>query len=181
MFINGADAKSAQIFTLAHEIAHLWFNLSASFDLRGLQPSSDAAELLCNAVAAELLLPAEELTAAWPRLSNTKDPFDAIARQFKVSKIVGARRLLDLGFISRDAFFAFYEDHLADDSRQRRSQTGGDFFVNLDYKLGRPFANAVIGAAREGTLLYRDAYDLIGARGETFEKFATRLGWESQR
>lgn len=177
VFINGADAKAAQIFTLAHELVHLWFNLSAAFDLRGLQPAPDETEIVCNAVAAEILLPEEELQAVWPRMRDVQQPFEALARHFKVSRIVAARRLLDLKYISREDFFAFYEEYLNEDRRRRGAHGGGDFYVTLDYKLGRPFANAVIGAAREGTLLYRDAYELIGARGETFEKFAARLGW----
>jgi len=177
VFINGADAKAAQIFSLAHELAHLWFNLSAAFDLRGLQPSEDASEQACNAVAAELLVPRDELSHAWPDARDLVDPFEVLAGQFKVSKIVIARRLLDLGYITRSQFFDFYEAYINEDRAKRAGRTGGDFFVNLDYKISRPFADAVIASAREGSLLYGEAYELVGVGGETFEKYASRLGW----
>jgi Zn-dependent peptidase ImmA (M78 family) len=180
VFINGADAKAAQIFSLAHELAHLWFNLSAAFDLRGLQPSADASEQACNAIAAELLVPRDELEHAWTDVRDLLDPFDALARQFKVSKIVIARRLLDLGYITRTQFFEFYEEYVNEDREKRAGRTGGDFIVNLDYKISRPFADAVIAAAREGSLLYSEAYELVGVGGETFEKYAARLGWDRQ-
>ena len=178
VFLNGADAKAAQIFSLAHELAHLWFNLSAAFDLRGLQPAGDRSEQACNAVAAELLVPEHELSVAWSSLQAHPDPFDDLARRFKVSKIVIARRLLDLRYISRERFFEFYDAYLSEDRKRRAGQGGGDFIVNLDYKIGRPFADAVVVAAREGAILYSEAYELVGVTGDTFEKLAARIGRE---
>jgi Zn-dependent peptidase ImmA (M78 family) len=103
VFINGADGKAAQMFTLAHELAHVWFGRSAAFDLRDLQPANERTELACNSVAAEFLVPKTELQRSWPTLQQDPEPFQAIARQFKVSALVGARRALDLQLISRVA------------------------------------------------------------------------------
>lgn len=177
VFINGADAKAAQIFTLAHELAHVWFNLSAAFDLRGLMSPTGTSEESCNLAAAELLVPRSLLMEAWEDARGSDEPFQRLARQFKVSRIVVARRLLDLRVISRDEFFAFYNEYLNEGVHRSTGSSGGDFIINLDYKLGRPFATAVVSAAREGGLLYSEAYELLGARGETFEKLASRIGW----
>jgi Zn-dependent peptidase ImmA (M78 family) len=53
MFINNADYKSAQMFTIVHELAHIWTGHSAGFDFRKLQPADDPIEVLCDKVAAE--------------------------------------------------------------------------------------------------------------------------------
>lgn len=53
MFINNADWKSAQMFTIVHELAHIWTGHSAGFDFRKLQPADDPIEILCDKVAAE--------------------------------------------------------------------------------------------------------------------------------
>ena len=57
MFINNADSKSAQMFTIVHELAHIWTGHSAGFDFRKLQPADDPIEILCDQVAAEFLVP----------------------------------------------------------------------------------------------------------------------------
>ena len=72
VFINGADGKAAQMFTLAHELAHVWFAQSAAFDLRDMQPASEAIEQACNRVAAEFLVPEAEMRLAWPAVRGRR-------------------------------------------------------------------------------------------------------------
>ncbi|MCY3942569.1 MAG: ImmA/IrrE family metallo-endopeptidase [Gemmatimonadetes bacterium] len=65
VFVNGLDAKSAQMFTLAHELAHLWLEISALSNLPSPSaPGIRTEEVWCNAVAAEFLGP---LAASWSR------------------------------------------------------------------------------------------------------------------
>ena len=140
VFVNGADAKTAQMFTLAHECAHLWFGQSAAFDLRDLQPANNGIEIACNAVAAEFLVAETELRSQWEFARAQVRPFDYLARNFKVSAIVAARRALDLALIPRNVFFEFYHDHLAE-AKWRRDDTagGGDFYLTQNVRLGRRF------------------------------------------
>lgn len=177
VFINRKDAKAAQMFTLAHEIAHIWFGQSAAFDLRGLEAADDATEQACDRVAAELLVPESELRRFWPTVRNTTEPFQALARRFKVSVLVAARRAKDLGLITRNEFFAFYDAYLTDERRKREEATeeGGDFYATQTRRIGRRFAQTIIRATREGKLLYNEAYKLTGLRGKTFDQFAARI------
>lgn len=181
VFVNGKDGKAAQMFTLAHELAHVCFGSSAAFDLRRLQPADDPTERACNAVAAEFLVPESSLRQMWPSVDDLPNRFQDIARRFKVSELVGARRALDLGLINRDAFFAFYQEYV--DKLRTGSQTssGGDFYATQNLRLGRRFARAVVQATREGSLLYSEAYRLTGLHGKTFEKYSERLGFGASR
>lgn len=176
IFINGADGKAAQMFTLAHELAHVWLGSSAAFDLRELQPAKDETEQTCNRVAAEFLVPADELRRQWPSIREELDRFQAVARHFKVSELVAARRALDLELITKDEFLDFYHAYQEHEHRTAKGQAGGDFYTVQNFRLGRRFAESVVRAVREGKLLYRDAYGLTGLYGKTFDQYAMRLG-----
>jgi Zn-dependent peptidase ImmA (M78 family) len=178
IFINGADFKSAQMFTLAHELAHLWLGTGGVFNLPDFQPSEDAVEKFCNRVAAEVLIPTRELKACWPQAEAGDDPFHALARRFKVSPMVAARRVLDEGLISREQFYTFLNAYQADERRKTaRKSSGGNFYRTQDVRVGHRFGSAVIRAARSGRLLYTDAYRLTGLYGKTFDQFAQQLGF----
>lgn len=179
IFVNGADAKSAQMFTLAHELAHVWLGRDALFNLVMMMPHRDQAERFCNQVAAEFLVPEHKLPQRWKEARGTDKPFHTIARAFKVSPLVVARRALDLGLISRAEFFRFYQQDQADWQRRKadeRKKAGGpNFYAVQDVRLGKRFAYEVVRAAREGRMLYRDAYQLTDLRGDTFDRYADRL------
>jgi len=177
LFVNGADGKAAQMFTLAHELAHVFFGSSAAFDLRQLMPAEDATEQACNQVAAEFLVPERLLRPAWSSVSDEPSPFQVMARRFKVSEIVVARRALDLGLIGREAFFAFYDSYQTGERRAASYQPqGGDFYANQNLRIGYRFARTVVRAAREQRLLYSEAYRLTGLYGKTFDAYAASLG-----
>ncbi|NQU20928.1 MAG: ImmA/IrrE family metallo-endopeptidase, partial [Candidatus Nealsonbacteria bacterium] len=176
VFINNADFKSAQMFTMAHELAHLWIGRGGLFNLISMMPANDKIERFCNRVAAEFLIPGKDLKNCWADVEDSTDRFRRLARSFKVSPLVAARRALDLKLISRDAFFVFYnryreEEHGLTAAKKR----GGNFYHNQNVRLGRRFASAVVRAAREGRLLYRDAYQLTGLNGKTFDCYAEIL------
>jgi Zn-dependent peptidase ImmA (M78 family) len=180
VFVNGADWKAAQMFTLAHELAHVWFGQSAVFDLHELQAPAEDVERACDHVAAELLVPEVALRELWPTARRGAEPFQVVARHFKVSSLVAARRALDLTLVTRDQFFEFYRAYEQDERRRSAAavaagRSGGDFYLTQNVRLGRRFAYAVAHAVREGRLLYRDAYHLVGFAGGTFDRFITEI------
>ncbi|MDP8205747.1 MAG: ImmA/IrrE family metallo-endopeptidase [Candidatus Electryonea clarkiae] len=177
VFVNGADGKAAQMFTLAHELAHVWLGSSAAFDLRELRPSEDPIEQKCNKVAAEFLVAEEELRQIWPDVRNENEPFQIIARRFKISVLVAARRALDLQLINKSEFLDFYHDYQEDERRRAiKKPDGGNFYNTQNLRIGLRFAHAVMSAAREGRLLYKEAYHLTGLHGKSFERYSERLG-----
>ena len=182
VFLNGADGKAAQMFTLAHEMAHILFGSSAAFDLRELQPADDPTERACNQVAAEFLVPEQLLRKTWPSLNSAKEPFNEIARKFKVSNIVAARRALDLGLISRDAFFGFYNEYVENERGTAARNKGKEAKIKRhilhNLRIGKRFAAAVGRSALEGTTSYSQAFHLTGLYGSSFDKYMAYLGIE---
>ncbi len=180
IFVNGADSKSAQMFTLAHELAHVWVGRGGLFNLIQFMPHPDSGEQFCNRTAAEFLVPAHKIKARWTEARATGRPFHELGRRFKVSPVVAARRALDLRLIARAEFFAFYEHDREEWLRRKEAQrhqkrSGGNFYATQDQRLGRRFAWAVVRAAREGRLSYREAYKLTDLKGETFHRYANLL------
>jgi Zn-dependent peptidase ImmA (M78 family) len=141
-----------------------------------MQPAPDPRERFCNAAAAEFLVPEDDLLRAWGEVAETREPFGALARRFKVSELVAARRALDARLIGRDAFFLFYRAY-QDDERRRagRQASGGNFYATQNSRIGRTFAEAVVRAVREGRLLYTEAFELTGLRGATFDRYVATL------
>ena len=141
-----------------------------------LLPGDTDVEDWCNRAAAEFLAPAEEVRARWAEVRRQARPFEALARTFKVSPVVAARRALVLNLVERSTFFDFYERYV---NRERESGTepsGGDFYNNRNTRIGELFATQVMRAAMDGRIGFKVAYDLTGLRGGTFQKYAGRLG-----
>ena len=175
IFVNGADAKSAQIFTLAH----LWLGDPGEglSGFRGVQPEGGGVEGFCDRAAAEFLVPAAEIRTAWRDVAEADAPFERLARRFKVSPVAVGRRAMDLGLVERDAFFSFYHEYIQRERRQGLTGTGGgDFYNNQNTRVGRLLASHVIRAAKEGRIGFKEAYDLTGLNGGTFQNYARKLG-----
>jgi Zn-dependent peptidase ImmA (M78 family) len=168
MFVNNADGKAAQMFTIVHELAHIWTGHSAGFDFRKLQPADDPIELLCDKVAAEFLVPQNSFNSVW----KEKPTIKYAARYFKVSEIVIARRALDTGKISKKEFFEFYDGYINREFKKKENQSGGgDFYATTRKRLSMTFAAHVNDAIKEGKLLYREAYKLTSLKGDTYQNF----------
>jgi len=170
VFINNNDTTSGKIFTIAHEIAHVLTGNSASFDLRMLMPATDPIEELCNAIAAEFLVPKRLLLRETAIAGNN---FQILARYFKVSTLVIARRLLDLGRISKENFFDFY-NRSTKIERKQNAGNGGNFYNTAPYRIGRSFFNLVYSTVRRNKMLYRDAFKLTGLKSKTFDEYVKK-------
>ncbi len=176
IFVNGADAKSAQMFTLAHELAHIWLGTEGISGFEVLFPGGSDVEEWCNRAAAELLAPARELRARWREVRREVSSFEELARTFKVSPVVAARRALDLNLVDRSIFFDFYKSYVNREHKGGMKSSGGDFYNNQNTRVGELFGIQVLRAAMEGRIGFKQAYDLTGLRGGTFQKYAKRLG-----
>lgn len=171
LFINNTDAEAAKIFTLIHELAHVWLGKSAGFDTNDMLPANDPVEELCDKIAAEFLVPEDSFKSAWSQENN----FAVLARRFKVSKVVIARRALDLGKISKPQFFQWYDAWLAEwEQIKARKAGGGDFYNNQPNRVSLRFAALVNRAVKTEKLSYREAYRLTGLNGDTYHNFINK-------
>ena len=184
VFINGADTRAGQMFTLAHELAHLWLGVSAlsnvtSASINGHRHRRE--EVWCNAVAAELLAPLAVVRANLQPGEAPNDRLQRLARHFKVSTLVILRRLLDAEVLERDEFDVAWENErnrLLEHTRKKRGKaSGGNFYHTTLARASHRFARALIESTLEGHTLYRDAFRMLGvSKTETFNTIGQNLG-----
>lgn len=176
VFINGADTKAAQMFTLAHELAHVWLGQSALSDVSPASAPSHQVEIWCNKVAAEILVPFANLSTAYREHEPLQDETRRLARVFKVSTLVILRRLHDVGILGRDAMWQAYADEVARLQAMPKSD-GGNFYLTQAARVSKRFARALVVSTFEGQTLHRDAFRLLGfSKLETFRELGHTLG-----
>lgn len=177
VFVNGADTKAAQMFTLGHEMAHLWLGGSALSDATPNQEPGLEVERWCNAIAAEVLAPLEIVRAEFDPGAPLDTERDRLARRFKVSTLVVLRRLFDAGFLAWPAFREAYDAELERLVSIPRGAGGGNFYWTELARVGRRFARAVVTSTLEGYTGYSDAFHMLGfSKQDTFRELETRLG-----
>jgi Zn-dependent peptidase ImmA (M78 family) len=176
VFINGADSKAAQMFTLAHELAHIWLGQSAVSDAQASAAPDHRVERWCNRVAAELLVPLSAIRSEYQRDADLRTETDRLARRFKVSTLVVLRRIHDAGGLSADRFWEAYR---AEEARIRAlpKGKGGDFYLTLGARASKRFARALVASTLEGRSPFTEAFRLLGFRKMgTFHEVAQSLG-----
>jgi Zn-dependent peptidase ImmA (M78 family)/DNA-binding XRE family transcriptional regulator len=107
VFVNARDAIAAQIFTLIHELAHIWITQSG---ISNPDPVEFTAvhhfEEFCNSVAANVLVPEQDFNVAWSSIADAESFPNRLARMFWVSPLVIIRRAYEFDQIGREEFSA---------------------------------------------------------------------------
>ncbi|CAM4101220.1 XRE family transcriptional regulator [Vibrio neonatus] len=170
IFINSSDAPTARLFTLIHELAHLWIGSSGISDL---EHSHAEEEKFCNAVAGEFLVPQEAFHRIWNPELGLVTNLTEINRQLHVSKLAAAKRALDCRVIDAETYWKYYRAEL----NAFRNQKGGkgDFNINAGAKNSKLLSSAVVAEALSGRMLLRDASNLLGIKPNNIKTYARKL------
>jgi Zn-dependent peptidase ImmA (M78 family) len=170
IFVNGADSKAGQMFTLIHEVAHIWLGLTAVSDQIAANiesndevesPEVDAIETWCNRVAAEVLVPLEALSLELRTTVPFEIELQRLARVFKVSTLVIIRRLHELGAIGLERMWAEYHREV-DRIATLPTTSGGNFYLTVPVRASKRFTRALVANTLEGQTLFRDALRMLG-------------------
>jgi Zn-dependent peptidase ImmA (M78 family) len=178
VFINGADTKSAQMFTLAHELAHIWLGQTALSNTTATSQHQNAVETWCNRVAAELLAPLEIVRSELRSGEPLQETVARLVRIFKVSSLVILQRLRDARRLTWDELRAAYQSELDRVAKLPKAEGGGDFYVTAAVRYSRRFTRALVESTLEGRTLYRDALRMLGiSKTETFHELGRSLAF----
>lgn len=171
VFINSADAPTARLFTLMHELAHIWIGSSGVSD--GNSHSAREEEAFCNAVAGEFLAPELVFRVHWDSDVHWEENLAPLAGRFRVSTMVIARRACDLGYISSDQYGAYYRRILQE--YRDKDGSGGDFYRTAAIRNSSRLSKAVLAEAQSGRILLRDAGKLLGVQPAKLKTYGMKL------
>ena len=188
IFLNSKDAKAAQIFTLAHELAHLWLGQSSISNLEEkgslVSPRASKVEVFCNRVAADTVVEPRAFWELWreqgPGMS-LESRIEDLSAYFRVSNEVVARRLLDAGVIYRDMYERLCEEYRErwqkfkerEAEARRRREGGPSYYLVRVVHNGVAFTQTVLGAYYGGAVSGRDTAGLLGVKLNHLDRLAT--------
>ncbi len=167
IYINNSTAKTRQIFTIFHEVAHLLMQTSGVTKqdddyIEELAGEARRVEVFCNEFAAEFLLPAHEVQEFIRRGAPTDEQVQDIANTYRVSREVVLRRFLEEGLVSE----AEYKRKVAEWNAQysRRPGAGGDYYRTQATYLGRRYLRLAFSRYYEGAISVDQLADYLNVR-----------------
>lgn len=178
VFINGADYVPAQVFTLMHELAHIWINQDGVSNGGVITRDHNVVEKKCNEIAAEVLVPAEILIDMW---TEDDAPLDEkttrLSRYFKTSKIVIARRATDLEFLTKSELSSYYRLLSTRWNKKKASGSGGgSFYASFPNINSKIVTDAVCRSIYSGKILMTNGARLLGTTPKTLDNIAKSRG-----
>ena len=177
VFVNGADSKAAQMFTFAHELAHIWLGETGLSDSEVREVPSHRTERWCSEVAADLLVPFAALRKEHRSGAEMHCELRRLARHFKVCTLVVLRRMRDAGLLRPDECQAAYEEQLARPHEPAKGGGSSSFYSTVSTRASKRFAIAILAKTFAGESSYTDMFRLLGVRRlESLRRLGHSLG-----
>lgn len=160
IFINQRDSKNGQVFTLIHELVHLFIGESEILGTQSTERDYDKTEAFVNKVTAEILVPNSVFREM---VDQQGQDLDLLAKYFRVSKFVVVRRLKDNHYISAKDYNRLVSELNLELTRYvQKKSSGGNYHNNLNYRIDHNFFKYVEGALNNQKISYTDAFNLVG-------------------
>jgi len=190
VFINSADWKAPQLFTLVHELAHIWIASSGisnhiTPDLSN-RKQYHPVELFCNEIAANALMPkAYVKSLSESDFESSRSVFE-IAKNLGISTLAMLVRAKNLNLIStgqynelkqqsdRD-FSDFLEREEASKLKQKKQEGGPSYYTLRLNRNGRLFTQHVLDAYNSGRIEPSVASLLLKVKSNQFTKLEQRM------
>lgn len=172
VFILSSDSKEGKIFTLMHELAHVFLRqggISGDY-----AENNQEIEYRCNAIAGEVLMPKEEFLYKWELFDTLFDlAIEECAKHFRVSQLASATKAWLLGKITYKQYVDF-KNSLP--PFQKKEKSGGDYYTNIASHNGRLFSKMIIASTINGEETYRDAMRYLGIKSfDTMKELTQRV------
>lgn len=180
IFINAADSNGAKLFSLLHELTHIWLGKSDLFnDRQGRSKDVSDIEIICNAVAGELLVPKDVFLENWnERKTDIYIRIAELARTFRCGEIVIARKAMDCKKIDGKIYDQVVQTAIENYNQVKKNKdaSGGNYYNTIGSRLDGCFVRALCESINMGRTTYTEAYHLTNTNRKTFFRVVQRLG-----
>ncbi len=181
VFVNTAQTMNGQIFTLAHEFAHIWKGIGG-VSLESIQDTPQSSiEKWCNRVASEFLVPAIDLRSRVEQLAdkNLEEKLDALAKVYRCGTLVILMALNRIGILESKDFDAVYSrevERLKELAGKNKGKPGGTYWANQPHRIGRRLSRALVNDAAEGRTGFSEIISLSSLKSASnFDKYANQV------
>ena len=127
-----------------------------------------------------MLAPNDTFIQVWRKYADRSDLDDAIfsvAKSFRCSNVVIARRAYDNNFISKEEYTRISKAAAKNyDDAQEKKGSGGDYYRTALSRFDNRFLKMLIESVSEGKTLYTDAFRLTKTNRSTFSALAEEIG-----
>lgn len=177
IFINTNDSINGRLFSLLHEYIHIGLGENSLYNDRcSCHNEISKTEQICNAVAAEILVPQEIFNNQWSLLNTDEDlekNINKLAHYFKCGIVVVARKALENRYISKEQY-SLIANNAVQNFKKRKSK-GGEFCRSLNSKIDTNFLNYLFRSVEKGNTLYTEAFRLTNTNSKTFNNLKTQI------
>ena len=182
IFINQNDYMSAKIFTLMHELAHIWMGISGVSVEDYLKRSINNNELIqrrANEIAAETLVPKKDFLSRWFTYDDIDIGVNELQRYYRVSAFVILRRAFEVCDMPYEVYHSKYEELRSE--IKPRQKGGGGGYQTLFSRNSNTITTSVINSVSEGKTLPTQASTLLNVRPATIYNMQAFLAEREKR
>lgn len=184
IYLNNSTAKTRQIFTIFHELAHILLNINGitkrdSRYINSLIGTAKDIEVFCNRFAAQILVPSKDFDTWLKKGWLIEDLVDYLANRYKVSREVILRKLLDKNIVDNQYYEAKVKQWLEEYTKQNKRENGGNYYATQATYLGDKFLDLAFSKYYQGRFSVEQLADYLNVKVKSIaglEEFVLKRG-----
>lgn len=169
IYLNNSNAKTRQIFSLFHELAHILFHVNGITKqddryIKFLPDNERRIEELCNRFASEFLVPSVDFDGRIQNVAVSDASILSLANRYRVSREVILRKLLDRELVDQEYYEAKVTQWTKEYLESKSESAGGDYYATQAAYLGNKYLGLVFAKYYQGRLTIDQLADYLGVK-----------------
>lgn len=181
IFINRNDSDKAMLFSLLHELTHIFIGAEELFNASEAEFDISDQERLINQTVMEIILGNSDFRKEWLKESETKSSRVEVAETFSshygLSTLSFLIKAKQDGLASERDIKEEYNQLAQPSLKQTKKKEGGDANVTNSFHLDSRFVSLVKQGIDSNSISYTDGFSLLGIKSErAYDGLLTKKG-----